>query len=319
MKSTKFKPLLFLIFIIIVSIFINFIFLSSIFPKSTSDVQSNKPSNILSKSVKIKVDDNIEEVSLKEYLMGVLAAEMPLSFEEEALKAQVVAAHSFALKRYGEDGVYLTNPNVFQAYVSKAGREKKFKSKFDQNERKLEYIVSQVADTIITYEDQPIVAVFHSMSAGKTRNGADVWGGNYPYLTKADSHDETSLEKFLTETEISKQDVESTLKEKFPSIQLPQNPKDWFEIISKKDSDYIETIRVGNENISGDKLRSIFSLRSSSLDINYTPQDTFIFKCKGHGHGVGMSQYGANELAKKGKTYEEILKHYYKDTTLKKI
>lgn len=271
-----------------------------------------------SQSVKINYNNEIKEVSLTEYLKGTLCAEMPSSFETEAKKAQVIAAHTYAINRYGAEGIYPTDPSVFQAYIDKDKRFQIYKDNFEETENKLENIVNQVKDKIVVYEDQPIVAAFFSMSGGKTENCAQVFGKNLPYLTATDSVSETQLPNFISEIQIDNQTLKSCLEDNINGLKFDGNPNEQISINSRDPSDYVECLNIKDKQISGAKLRNILNLPSADFSIE-KKEDGLLFICKGKGHGVGMSQYGANELAKEGKTYQEILTYYYKGTAVKSL
>lgn len=266
--------------------------------------------------VTIQTKDGDQQISLEEYLVGVVAAEMPASFEQEALKAQTVAAHTYALNRYGEQGPYPTSPAVFQAYSSAEQRQQTFGSLYQQKEDHIRQIVKQVENVILTYNDQPIVAAFHAMSGGHTESSENVWGSSLPYLSGTDSQEETALPNYCTDIRISFDQVKETLQQKFPEQNFDSPPNTWMQILSRTQADYADQVRVGSGTVEATQLRSFFSLPSADFTIAIDQND-FVFTCKGKGHGVGMSQYGANEMAKQGKSYTEILKHYYTGCSVK--
>lgn len=305
-------------------IFLLFLFIFSVpmlgFINKNTDSSNLKNDNSIfeDKTVKINYDGQISEISTSEYLKGVLAAEMPSSFETEAKKAQVVAAHTYAINRYGYDGVYDTSPSIFQAYISEDKRKDKFKDNFYELEQNLDDIVKEVENKILVYDEKPIVAAFFSMSGGKTENSSNVFGGNLPYLTMTDSQNETNLPNFLTETTIDSNKLKTILENNIPNLNFKGDPKDEISILSRDESDYVSTIQIEDKQISGTKFRSLFGLASANFTISKV-EGGLKFVCKGKGHGVGMSQYGANELAKSGMNYQDILKYYYKNTNIKDI
>ncbi len=262
-------------------------------------------------------------ISVEEYLIGVVAAEMPISFEPEALKAQTIAAHTYALQRYSNNNVFAgaeipTNPSLFQAYCSIDEMQKKYGDSFETNYKKIKNAVDSVINQILTYNDEPIVAAFHSMSGGYTQSSENVWGGSLPYLIPVDSKTDEQQNTYITEKLIDCEAAKNILISAYPNLQLPDNPSEWFNITSRNSSDYVESVQIGNISLTGAEIRSLFALKSSNFTIEYK-NENFLFTTKGSGHGVGMSQYGANEMAKEGKSYQEILTHYYPGTELTSI
>ncbi len=280
-----------------------------------SSIENTDSRNILQKKVKIIKNDNIKEITMEEYLIGVIAAEISPTYQIEAIKAQVIAAHTYALNRYGETGPFPTNPNIFQAYINKEQRQNKYKNNFEKYENTFQDAVNSVANKIITYNNLPIKAVFHHMSAGKTESSNNVWGGNIPYLVEADSSLETNLQNFHQKVIVSVNELYNNIKKEFPNAVTSNIKQNEIAILSKSQSGYVQSIKIFNVELSGTKLRSILKLPSANFDVSLE-NDNVIFDCKGMGHGVGMSQCGANELANQGKSYEEILKHYYNGVSI---
>ena len=270
----------------------------------------------------------VEEISDLDYIKGVVAAEMPISFEPEALKAQAVAAHTYALRRYYQQlqnpseslkgAQFSTDPSVFQAYKSVSELKKQYGDKFEENWRKLSDAVESVIDYVITYDDQPIVAAYHSMSNGETEAAASVWGQDVPYLQPAESDGDLLAPNYQTEQSFSVQEVREKLTQQIPEIQLSENPSDWFAVKSHTASGAVDQIAVGDQVETGQKIRTIFGLKSASFEISVQGEQ-IIFTTKGYGHGVGMSQYGANYLAQQGNSFQEILEHYYSGVKICKL
>lgn len=294
---------------------IPFIGCISLNKETTSSNENHPTKNLLQEKVKIIINNNIKETTMEEYLIGVIAAEISPTYQIEAIKAQIIAAHTYALNRYGETGPFPTNPNIFQAYINKEQRQNKYKNNFEKYEKIFQDAVNSVANKIITYDNLPIKAVFHHMSAGKTENSSNVWGGSIPYLVEADSPAETNLQNFHKEINININDLYSTIKKYFPDATISNIKQNNIKILSTSQSGYVTNIKIFNIELSGTKLRSILKLPSTNFDISID-NDNIIFDCKGNGHGVGMSQCGANELANQGKNHEEILKHYYNGVSI---
>lgn len=263
-------------------------------------------------------DNTVEEMDLEEYLYGVVSSEMPASFEEEALKAQAVVARTYTLykimdneKKHAEADI-CDDSACCQAWISKEERFSKWNE--DNRQEYWDKIVKAVNETkgeVITYSGKPIHAFFHSNSGGKTEAPYNVWGGNdYPYLQTVATSGEEAYTQYASEITISKQDFVSKIKEKHSDFEINFNENDCIKILEYTESGRVKTIKVGNENLSGVEVRSIMGLKSANFQVEIEG-DNITFNVKGYGHGVGMSQTGADSLAKQGKNYEEIIKHFY--------
>lgn len=273
--------------------------------------------------VTLKENDKISKLSLKEYLYGVVAAEMPASFEKEALKAQAVAARTETIKKsktknsVHENADVCNDINHCQAYYG----EKELKEKYGEDWIKNYYekIKSSVDETdgiTAVYNNEPISAVFHSASNGNTENSKDVWGGEFPYLVSVESQGDETSPKFSDEKTFSLKEFKERLS-KIKKIEFLGEPTLWIENILRNSSGSVKEITICKNTFKGTQIRTAFDLRSTSFEITIS-KNSVTFKTKGYGHGVGMSQYGANYMAQKGYSYEEILKKYYTGISLKK-
>lgn len=273
--------------------------------------------------ITLKTEKGTVTLSLKEYLYGVVVAEMPASFEEEALKAQAVAARTETVKKtlfksdVHENADVCTDINHCQAYCDEKAVEQKFKKgKKDEFYEKIKKSVDETDGITAVYNDEPITAVFHSSSSGMTENSKDVWGGDMPYLVSVKSEGEEVSPKYYGEKTFLKDEF----KNKISSIKktdFSQKSEEWIENIKRNESGSVNEITICKNTFKGTQIRSLFGLQSTNFEIEMSG-DNVIFKTKGYGHGVGMSQYGANYMAQKGYTYEEILKKYYTGISLKK-
>lgn len=265
--------------------------------------------------------NKIEEVSLKEYLCGVVAAEMQANFEGEALKAQAVAACSYTLYRYeyskeyptadnGHPGAYVCDDwSHCKSYLSKKQAKQRWgKEWFDRYYGNIEAAVGQVYGQVITYEGEIINAVFHAISSGRTESAESVWGTPVPYLISVDSAVDTTASGYETSVSFTFEEARRRLEQM--QTTLGDDPKTWFEAPLLGSAGSVESVKVGGKSIKGTELRKAFGLRSTAFAITVDDQN-ITFTVHGYGHQVGMSQNGANELAKSGKTYAEILQHYY--------
>lgn len=263
---------------------------------------------------------NITETSLEDYLLGVVACEMSASYHEEAIKAQIVAAHTLLERSKLNKSDSLGDADIsdssatHQGYLTADEQKEKWGEKYDENVTKIKKCIEEVKNLTIQYNNQPITAAFHSISNGRTENAADVWGGDYPYLISVPSDGDKLSPAYQTETAFSCDDFKSIITEKGAS--LGENPAQWIGETKRTDTGMVSEITIGDKTFKGTDIRKYFSLKSSTFECEFK-EDSFIFKVKGYGHGVGMSQYGANYMAQQGLNYKEILAHYYPNTEIK--
>ena len=254
----------------------------------------------------------IESVDLEEYLSGVLAGEMPASFHIEALKAQAVAARTYILdKKETHDPSHpnadiCTDSTHCKAWLSEEETRQKFGEEWGQQYApKIKEAVFATAGQVMLYDEKPITAVFHSTGSGRTENSEDIWGGEVPYLKSVESPGDTLSPKFNSEKIISKEEFSKLLsdyRETDVDAEIGQ--------VEYTQGGSVKTINIGGADFRGTEIRSIFSLSSSNFTIEDSG-DNLVFHVKGSGHGVGLSQYGAEFFAQNGKMYDEILKIYY--------
>lgn len=262
--------------------------------------------------------EKITVISREDYIFGVVAAEMPALYEPEALKAQAIAAYTYACfyreQNKNEKYDLTTDPSNSQSFITEEAAKAKWGSKAEEYTSKIKSAIEDVGQSVITYDGDVILAVYHAISSGKTEDSANVWGKEYPYLKSVDSKGDTEAENY--ETTISF--TSSELKEKLSSkVKLSGEAKDWLGKITATDSSTVKQIALGGTNLSGSAVRECLELRSSCFTVEFK-DDKFTFTVHGYGHGVGMSQYGANYLAKQGKDCEEILLHYYTECKIEK-
>lgn len=279
-------------------------------------------------TIKVYMNDQKKVVVMKleEYLLGVLAAEMPASFEIEALKAQAIAARTYALGRatklYGSNSDKTHNgadvcidPGHCQAWISKNTAMERwgFLSSF-RYWNKICKAVSNTSGQVLEYNNVLINPLFHSNSGGHTENVEDVWTGvSEPYLRGVESFGEDTFKEYKNEVILEPQQMIKILKEYSPKIELNQEDiiSD-IEIKKYSSGDRVIDIKIGNITMKGTEFRKIFQLKSTNIKFAQLPDGNISITTFGYGHGVGMSQCGANYLAKKGAGCEDILKHYYK-------
>ena len=270
-----------------------------------------------------KKTNEIEEINLDEYLYGVVSAEMPASFEIEALKAQSVVARTYTFYQMLNNGNKHENANICddstccQAWISKDDRFARWdKDKQQEYWDKITKAVNETTGKIITYENKVINAFFHSNSGGMTEVPVNVWGGSgYPYLQSVETSGEDGYSQYASEVELTFDEVVEKIKESHKNIEIDFSKKDAIEILEYTDSGRVKTIKFGNVELSGVETRTIMGLRSANFTVEIKDKKVK-FTVKGYGHGVGMSQTGADSLAKQGKNYEEIIHHYYTDVEI---
>ena len=258
----------------------------------------------------------VEEVAIDTYLVNVVSAEMPADFEIEALKAQAVVARTYTIykiqNKKHDNADICDDSACCQAWVSKEERFARWEESVrESNWQKIEQAVSETKGKIITYEGKPINAFFHSNSGGKTEIPVNVWGGTgYPYLQVVETSGEDNYTQYNSEVVLSNEELLEKLKVNYSDISIDFNNNDDLKILEYTDSGRVKTVKFGNHNLSGTETRSLLGLRSTNFEI-IKENGNIKFSVKGYGHGVGMSQTGANTLAKEGKSYEDIINHFY--------
>lgn len=245
---------------------------------------------------------------IEEYLIGVLAGEMPASFHLEALKAQAIAARTYVIKQtdYGKKPIQTTTAH--QVFNDETSRKQKWQTAFAEHEQKLTQAVEQTAHQILTYNEQPITAMFHAASHKQTESAENYSGNSIPYLTATSSPEQTTGEQ----AHYSYDHLAKKLQHKLTKAQL-QKAK-----LHYNDTNRVEQITIGKKTWSGREFRTLLDLRSTYFTWQPTAKGITI-TTYGYGHGVGLSQYGANTMAQNGSTAEQILAHYYPTTTLESL
>lgn len=254
--------------------------------------------------------------------MGVVAAEMPAAFEPQALEAQAVAARTYALASFGKHDDYdlCADSTCCQAYRTIDEMEEKWKAAptaapgdVERYTEKLRAAISSTRGQALVYEDQLIQAVFHSSSYGQTLGAQEVWGSYVPYLSAVPTPETPALvPQLASEVTYSMEEFTALLKAKYPAADLSG---DWDIEMDNSELAPVSSLRIANLTLTGAEARSLFSLRSTTFTVE-KKRDSIVFHVLGYGHGVGMSQYGANLLALEGYSYQDILAHYYPGSTL---
>ena len=255
--------------------------------------------------------NEIKDIDLEEYLIGVLAGEMPASFEIEALKAQAVAARSYALYKMNTTTTDydILSDITNQVYITESDMREKWGEDYEYYYNKIKNAVDATEDLVMTYDGEVISAYYFSMSNGYTEDVSSVFGEAKDYLVSVDSSWDKTLKNFTVTTTFTKEEFCNKLGIDCSSITINE--------INRSETNRVDNIQVNNKTFKGTEFRTLLGLRSTDFTIDLS--DDVTITTNGYGHGVGMSQYGANEMAKEGKTYEEILKYYYKNVELEKI
>lgn len=280
--------------------------------EDTEIIYDNQITKVYSPEIEI-----IQDIGIEEYIKGVVAAEMPALFEEEALKAQAVAARTYALKKM-KDNKDIVETDIGQAYLSKEELKQNWGSNYNTYWKRISKAVDATKNQVMMYDNEMIDAVFHSTSAGYTENSENMWSVSLPYLRGVESHQDEKAPDFVTEKSIKAEEVIGKLQNRYKDIVLTDVPLlQQIQIVQRSEAGYILEIQIGNKILTGREVREVLGLKSSNFTINQKG-DELIFTTRGYGHGVGMSQYGANYMAQDGSSYDEILKHYYQGIKITK-
>ena len=272
---------------------------------------NEKPEGMLSISLYDRASGKTEEMPLEEYIIGVVGAEMPASFPLEALKAQAVAARTYAVRHmtaFGGSGCsgadICTDSGCCQSYRSPEQLKKKFGGDTRQYMDKLRQAVYETEGEYAAYKGEPIEALYHSSAGGRTEDAQNVFSAALPYLVGVDSPGEETAGKYAAEVRVSLGEFTNRVNKKWPAAKLKKNRLG-------------EQVKVVSRYDSGRELRRLFDLNSANFTLSIGEKVTI--RTKGYGHGVGMSQYGARAMALEGAGYEEILKHYYTGVEIEKV
>lgn len=279
-------------------------------------------------------EKKIIELPLEEYIIGVVASEMPADFHEEALKAQALAARTYVIKRLTKQNhpdlarwgavaktAHVTDTVQHQVFSTEQQLRARWGSQYDEKKRRIESAVQATRGNIITYQGEPIYAAFFSTSNGRTENSEDYFLTKYPYLRSVDSSwDQQSPKYEKAQVLTIKQFTQLLTKETGKQVAIPTtaHPGQWMRVTEKTAGNRVLKIRIGDETFSGREVREALHLASSDFSWQIRG-DEMIFTTRGYGHGVGMSQWGANLMAKQGKGVLEIIQHYYQGVEVKPV
>ncbi len=294
-------------------------------PRQLETVESDLKVTVLNHKT-----NEVMELYLEEYIANVVAAEVPATFEIEALKAQAVAARTYTMWKimafkdrenpHHPEADICTSHTHCQEWLSKEElRERHGRLWMYNFWGKIQEAVEETRGVLMTHSMQPIEPLYHSTSGGRTENSEDVFSTPKPYLKSVSSPYEERSPVLTDEKSVTVKDFIKKLKDQNGDIEIKEkNLASQINIQERSDGGSIKKVKIGNKDFKGTEIRQMFELRSSDFTVE-AKGDHVIFKTRGYGHGVGMSQWGANGMAERGHTYDEILKHYYQGITLSKL
>ncbi len=270
------------------------------------------------KMIKVKVEDQIKEMDMEEYLICVVAGEVYPTYNKEALKAQAVAARTYLVYKMEKGGCanggdICTESAHCQAYKSEENMRSGWGNKYEEYYNNIKNAVYETESEIILYDNKPINALYHSSSVNQTEDCVAVFGGTYPYLKSVSSTVSKNNSEYEKEVTFTKKEFLDKIKKSF-SVDMDEIQ---IKIISYTSSGRVSTLKLGEKSVKATALRKCLGLRSTDFTFENSG-DKITFIMKGFGHGVGLSQVGAQEMAQQGKTYKEILTHYYTGTEIKR-
>ncbi|MDE7262099.1 MAG: stage II sporulation protein D [Oscillospiraceae bacterium] len=266
----------------------------------------------------VLIAGRLQQMDMQSYLLGVVRAEMPASFQEEALKAQAVAARTYILHKIAGGGS-ANHPEAdacdditcCQAYKSEADAAADWGDQAAEYEARIRRAVEETDGECVLYEGAPVLAVFHSSSVGTTQDAAAVWSAGLPYLTAVETpEDADTVPGYYSTARFPAAELKERLLAALPDAKLDGPASNWFTDIRQQPNGTVTSLSVGGVAVGGNQLRTALDLRSACFTISFE-EDEVVFSVTGYGHGVGMSQYGANVLAAGGMDYREILEWYY--------
>ena len=301
-----------IILVILIIIFIPYIIVSLFIKTDDIKFYYTEGMNV---RVKREETNTVEVVPFEDYVVGVLAGEMPVNFELEALKAQAVAARTYVMKKMSDnknEDYDIVDTVQNQVYISDQELQDKWKDKYQERINKVKTAVLETKGEYLSYNGKVIEAFFFSTSVGKTENSEDVFKQALPYLRSVDSTWDEEVSPVFNDSK------EYSMQEFYERLNLKYSDKIKVEILNTTSTGRIKNIKINNKKFTGSEVYKNLNLRSTFFEINQIGSNVVI-NTKGYGHGVGMSQYGALAMAKKGYKYDEILKYYYQNIQIEKI
>ncbi|EHR1326641.1 MAG: stage II sporulation protein D [Clostridium perfringens] len=324
------ESVIFIVTIIVSIVFIPILFgflSSSSMAESNNKVEKVKNKklvdvvNLKEVEVYISKENKVEKVPLEEYVLSVISSEMPATFHEEALKAQSILARTFVINKLITGCNNIKEGNICdtthcQAYLNINERKKAWGKEGDEYLKKLKKVVKETEGKVLSYNDQLVkYPQYFSTSSGNTEDAVAVFSEDVPYLKSVQSPGEEISPKYESEISMSISDFKGKIKKSIPNSNLGNNINEEVKILSRNKGGTVDDIKIGDVTIKGKEFRKIFGLNSANFTLEVL-EDKINIKCLGYGHGVGMSQWGANVMAKEGSKYDEILEHYFKGSKI---
>ena len=270
-------------------------------------------------SVYLAQEGRVVEMALESYVCGVVAAEMPAGFEQQALNAQAAAARTYTVYQMLHHTAAHTadlcdDVGCCQAWISREERAEKWAGEdADALSAKITQAVVDTDGMVVCYEGAPIQALFHAASAAFTRSAAEVFGEELPYLQSVESPEGEEVPNYHSQVVLTAEEVRTAALAQYPGADLSGDPSGWFSQPVENSAGGVASVDLGGVTLTGSEVRTLFGLRSASFSVSWDGE-AFTFDVTGYGHGVGMSQYGANAMAREGSDFEEILTWYYTGT-----
>lgn len=297
-------------------------------PEPGNTVQAGSYADTVTASgrITVLVDGDAREMDLEEYVVSVVSGEISPDFPPEAIRAQAVAARTYALYKQQagrpaqhEQADVCDDPAHCAAFVDlRTEAAARWGDTAAASENAVRQAVQDTAGQVLTYEGAPIIAVFSAAAGEKTERAADVWGSDIPYLQSVDSPGGQACPKYYDAAVLTADEIRARAAETLPSADLSGDPAGWFRASERSEAGGIVRVKFGGVETKGTVLRSMLGLNSTNFKVS-VDGDTLTFTTTGYGHGVGLSQWGAKYAAEQGQTYQEILAHYYPGTALSKI
>ncbi len=290
--------------------------------KLRSDIEANKKFRVLDEAT-----GKIMDVDDREFMYGAVVCEMPPTFETEALKSQAVATYTYFSRERknfrnnpkNKDKPEITvNTDKWKYYVTEDKMRQRWGENFDKHYNKIKEAVDSVFGEVVEDNGELILAAYHAMSSGQTERCSDVFGGDLKYLVSVPSPGDKLVPNYKTTVEVSKEDFQKTICGEYKDCDFSSDPNSWISDVRRTPAGMVKNIKVGSHDFKGSDIRKLFSLRSADFDVSYQ-ENKFVFTVRGYGHGVGMSQYGAEYMAQQGADYKQILLWYYPNTTIETI
>ncbi len=333
-KQFFLKRILILIFMFLFMILVPLLALKggckTIRPNNQSrDIKVGDVKSENSRFFKVMDQSNGEIINIKDedFLIGVVASEMPAKFNSEALKAQAVASYTYFSRQREKsrengknDFDFTVNTQKGINYITEEKMRNNWGDNFNSYYGKIKNCVDSVYGEVLKEDGELILAVYHAISSGKTEKSVDVFGGECKYLTNVCSPGDKSAPGYETVVKVDLEKFKYVLSSKFGNCNFDGNPENWVGSIERTEAGTVRKINICSHDFKGTEVRTMFALRSSNFDISFSKEDNkFVFTVRGYGHGVGMSQRGAEAMALEGNDYKKILSWYYPGTTTEKI